>query len=259
MLAFVVTERAFSPTFQACVKQEAAPSSKDAAKENNSTFEAYIRCSGEFIEAHNGSITALATIIIAAFTGTLWAATTRQAQLTKEALIADKRAFVFAQNFQFEWESDPATGHFHWRFRPVWQNAGDTPTRRLRIYSDSEFRTAPLPAGFVFTDGAIQAGAAMLGPKATGFGGAAPLRPGPGLSPVDIAEMQHGRKFFYVWGWARYFDTFPETGEHITRFCWQIIAQGDPFTFVPGDPNHTMSFANLHHPEGNCADDECPY
>jgi hypothetical protein len=73
-------------------------------------------------------------------------------------------------------------------------------------------------------------------------------------------DAQAGRKFIYLWGWVRYFDVFPRTPEHITRFCWLIVPVGDPLAFVPGAaPNQpgSLSFGSLHHSEGNCADEEC--
>src|ERR1700682_1796652 len=98
-VAFVGFERAFSPIFQICVTQNQNTDANKTAKENptalSTAIQTYVRCTGEFVDAHSPAITAVATIIIAAFTGTLWVATSRQAQLTGEALIADKRAFVF--------------------------------------------------------------------------------------------------------------------------------------------------------------------
>jgi hypothetical protein len=60
-----------------------------------------------FINSNN--ISALATVVIAAFTITLWVATSRQAGLTREALIANKRAFVYAVNIFQSFDYDKAT------------------------------------------------------------------------------------------------------------------------------------------------------
>jgi hypothetical protein len=148
-----------------------------------------------------------------------------QGELTKEALIADKRAFVFASGINPFWELDKRSGTYHWRIRPVWRNAGDTPTRRLRLYTDCEIRNSSLPENFRFVDGAIPAGAGLLGPRQESMGG----------------------------------DVFPGTPEHITRFCWQIIPQGDALAFIPGQLPNTpdaLSFAYLHMVNGNYADEE---
>jgi hypothetical protein len=79
MVAAVVLERTSSPFFQGCIIENENSNKQTAAKENPTTFGAivatYIRCSGRFIDRHDPSITALATIIIAAFTFTLWQST----------------------------------------------------------------------------------------------------------------------------------------------------------------------------------------
>src|SRR5262249_3219710 len=94
---FVAVERTSSPFFQSCISQ----------RQNTNLIISYINCSGLLIERHGVGITALATLIIAAFTCTLWLATNSQAQLTRETLIADKRAFVFAVGVRSFYEPDP--------------------------------------------------------------------------------------------------------------------------------------------------------
>jgi hypothetical protein len=253
--AFVFIERSFSPTFQQCV----------ASPEGNNpslfgvTIDQYVRCTGGFVKTYEAAISALAAVIIAAFTGTLWVATSRQAALTREAFIADKRAFVFASGIQSFYEPDPS-GHFNWRIAPVWQNSGDTPTRRLRIYTDGFFSNAPISPTFDFNyiDPKSPAGTGLLGPKMPCIGGQAPHSPHQAaLTPQDILDIQNGKKFFYLWDWVRYYDTLPNTSEHITRFCWRILSTGNPLTFNPlVDPN-SVRFFNLYDARGNCADEEC--
>jgi hypothetical protein len=258
--AFVFGESALSPTFQQCVEAHQQTNQSSPAKDNPSGFSGsigiYARCTGEFVEEHDGGISALATIIIAAFTGTLWIATSRQARLTKQALIEDKRAFVFAEAINGFWDQDPNTGLYNWRFRPVWRNSGETPTRRMEMHTTCELRNTPLPQGFNFAARAAAVGRVMLAPKSTMQGGLAPTAPAVGISPADIVDTQHGRKFLYLWGWASYFDVFPGTPRHVTRFAWQVFTVGDPYAFDPTNPDG-LRFQNLIHPEGNCADDEC--
>jgi hypothetical protein len=90
-----------------------------------------------------------------------------------------------------------------------------------------------------------------------GVAGQAPHMPGRGLTPQDILDIQSGAKVFYVWGWARYFDVLPNTPEHITRFCWQIMSTGNPITFNPIGDADGVRFSWLGQPRGNCADEEC--
>jgi hypothetical protein len=113
-------EHAFSPTFKQCIAQhehdEATGSDNKYPAGFSVAIGANVRCSGEFFNSNGSGITALATFIIAAFTGTLWITTTRQARLTKESVdIASKtlilanrprikvRTFVIKPRNQFVW------------------------------------------------------------------------------------------------------------------------------------------------------------
>ena len=224
------------------------------------TIDSYVRCTGRFVKTYEAAIAALATIIIAAFTCTLWIATSQQAQLTREAFIADKRAFVFAAGVQAMYEPDVGTGHFNWRVMPIWQNSGDTSTQDLQLYSDCFFSNAPIPANFDFNylDPLQGPGTGMLGPKGSSAAGQSPHIPHQAaLTPQDILDIQNGRKFFYLWGWARYSDRMPGTPQRITRYCWRILATGNPLLFNPVvDPNG-VRFVNVYERRGNCADEEC--
>jgi hypothetical protein len=70
--AFVASARSFSPTFQSCIQGHEESNKEDATEKNPSTFggtvTTYGHCTGEFIEKHDGALTALGTLIIAAFT-----------------------------------------------------------------------------------------------------------------------------------------------------------------------------------------------
>ena len=202
--------------------------------------------------------TATATVVIAIFTIVLASVTGRQARLTKEALIADKRAFVFASGLFQEWRLDQTTGDYSWRFRIQWTNTGDTPTRRMTMTVGSVFRNTPLPLGFDFDANEPPPGVGLLGPRATSMGGATPTPPNPDISAQEIIDIQQGRRFLYVWGWVRYFDVFPRTPTHITKVCWIVSPTGNPLNFVPGQTTPgSLTFAWIQHAEGNCADEEC--
>jgi hypothetical protein len=264
LVAFYFAERSFSPAFQTCVeKHQAADSSRIAEDDITgrwiSLVEHSIRCSGEFVEANSAAITALAAILVAAFTASLWIATGRQAKLTRQAVMAGKRAFVFPTGVVALPESNAQTGGFHWRLVPAWENSGETPTRNLRIYADCILTNVPLPESFSFTqiDPEEPPAMAMLGPRATSKGGIAPHAAAPALTPQDILDIQSGQRFLYLWGWARYSDLLPNTPERITRFCWQIIADGNPLTFNPLMDPQGLRWSNIHQRRGNCADDEC--
>jgi hypothetical protein len=178
---FVIGERSFSPTFQDCISSEENAERQGSTEKQppgfGRTAVVYVTCTGTLIDTRSAGITAIATIVIAAFTGTLWTATSRQGLLTREALIADKRAFVFPVSISPNWDRE-AAGNYCWRFRPDWHNSGDTPTKRLTIYTDCELRNTPLPTGYDFTRTAVPPGTGLLAPKNTLSGGAAPHPPG---------------------------------------------------------------------------------
>lgn len=220
----------------------------------------YLYCSGAFVNSNSGGITAIATLVIAAFTATLWYATNRQAELTKEAFIADKRAFIFATTFNQIWEQDKATGLYNWRFKPVLRNSGETPTKGLEMYVTCEVRNTQLPSGYAFTSQVQNIAKGMMPPKFDLQGGLAPQLPGPAITSQDIIDAESGNKFIYLWGWIRYRDVFPKTPQHTTRYCWAILPLGDPMQFVPNTPGQpptpgTLVFYSAHLPEGNSIED----
>jgi hypothetical protein len=84
--AFVIGERSFSPVFQCCIDQNKNTNAGATAKENPATFGT--------VASSYGGITALATLIIAAFTGTLWVSTSKQARLTRESIDLARNEFI---------------------------------------------------------------------------------------------------------------------------------------------------------------------
>jgi hypothetical protein len=209
------------------------------------------------LEKHDGAITALATLVIAAFTFTLWRAISNQGKFTREALVADKRAFVFPTGLSQYWELDPATSRYNWRFRVVWTNSGESPTQHLRSEVSGEVRDTRLPAGFNFNFTSGNDVTGVIPPKSQMQSGVAPTSEVPAVTAQEIVDSQYGWKSIYVYGWIRYSDMLPGSLEHVTRFCWLILSTGDPLAFVPNDPNHALTFAYVSHEEGNCSDNEC--
>jgi hypothetical protein len=192
-IAFVGIEHTVSLSFQMCIRQDTVGNENFSA-----ILSAYIRCSGKFIAENNGGITAFATLIVAAFTGTLWAATNRQAQLTKDALIANNRAFIFVPGIAQFWERDPGSGDYNWRFRPILRNSGETPTRRMAMFVECEIRNTRLPPGYGFAPQTQDIAGGTIPPKFELTGGLVPRMPGAAITPQDLIDAQNGRKFIYV-------------------------------------------------------------
>jgi hypothetical protein len=219
-------------------------------------------CVIDFLQTYNGAVTAAATVAIGAFTLVLVFVSNRQAKLTKEAIIIDKRAFVFAVAFHQAYEPNPITKLYDWRFRPILRNAGETSTKNLRMYVSCEVRNSILPPGYSFGYQAKDVAGGTIAPKLDVRGGLAPPFPQSAVTAQDLVDSQAGRKFIYLWGWIEYFDRFSRTKKHVTRYCWLIGAVGDPLKFVPNTnamppTPGALAFENLHHNEGNCIDDEC--
>jgi hypothetical protein len=267
LAVFVAVESSFSPAFQDCVRGGENPYNSNPAEQHPPTFKpgsatALVECRGGYINAYGGALGALGTLIIAAFTCTLWIATSRQAELTREALVADQKAFIYANGIHPLWEVDKSTGQYNWRFRVGIKNSGATPTKNLRVYCDCEIRNSLLPTGHRFQDQPLKELSGFIAPKGDITTQVAPLDPLPAISPQDIIDVENNRKHIYIWGYMKYSDVFPGTKPHITRFRWQITLLGDPLTYDPtatGSPPvpGTMTFGYVHAAEGNCADEEC--
>jgi hypothetical protein len=253
-----------SQTFQDCISGGQNKTNNNATKDGVailSTPGTYRDCLGSFVVVQNPAITALSTLVIAIFTIVLAGVTSRQAKLTKEALIADKAAFVFPSGYNQWWEVDALTGLYNWRLRPRWRNSGDTAAKEVMIHTECEIRNTPFPAGHVFNRAVTNEPRGFLGPREENVGGLAPGSGQAAITAQDIVDAQAGRKFIYLWGWTRYNDVFPNTPRHMTTFCWIIHVQGDPLTYVPhtdgpvGAPG-TLTFSWFQHPEGNSTEDE---
>ncbi len=230
----------------------------------------------EFLEEHNGAITSLATIAIAAFTGTLWYATRkmmksgesqiaiakdaanaaeRSADVAEKALIAGQRAFV-SVSFRQSPYRDITTGNIEfWGIIPVWTNAGNTPTRNMENHISNQLTQGELPADWDFPD--LWSEGISESDRVAIPLGISPKQETDGqrvtISTSDMDEVISGRKRAYLWGWATYNDVFPNTSRHVTRFAVWIEVGGNP-----RDPKQ-ISFTYHYLGRYNCSDEECEY
>jgi len=177
-----------------------------------------------FLDAHNGIVTALATLVMAGFTGTLWWATIKQGRLTERALVISNRAFVFLEDFECDLSvgyppAHPSAGALptptiaRFSFAPRWKNSGETPTRNLVLRIDHEF-IGGLPSPgyeFRFADAPMRT---MLAPKANEWG--APIHVDPGRANEALA----GKLKLYVWALAEYEDVFGN--KRWTKTCSEV-------------------------------------
>jgi len=173
------------------------------------------------------------------------------ADIAHDAMIAGERAFVFPGKFQF-WYRPIANGEKRYYFQLFWDNCGDTPTKQLTSHVRFSLRDTQLPEDFDFRYETTEFGRAVIAPKSSVLG---PVFPSDGIKPEDLQAVHTSTKFAYVWGWLKYHDVFENTPLHITRYCFQIIVNGNPID--PGPELKGVDFMYPIHPQNNCADEEC--
>lgn len=242
-LAFVIAFAVVltSPTFEQCIQ------ANQSGYSANSYFNGIAHllgiswwCLGIFSKENSEAITAIATVVMAAFTGTLWRATTKQGDLTKQALELSTRAFVFLQELEVSLSEqadgigfDPKIGKFS--FTPKWHNSGDTPTRKLELRITCRLIEDDLPENFdyFYQDPPLEM---MIGPKAYEYGHRIEV------AANDANNALDGNTNIYLWGRADYRDVF--NYKRFTTFCYRvqfsIHDQSVGYLFVPyGSYNRT--------------------
>jgi len=109
----VIAARDSSSSFRQCANKEMDTNRIEQDKSSLGIIDSLAlrtriswRCTGDFIEQNDAAITAIATVFIAAFTITLWRATSAQGRLTLKAIelgnkefIATHRPKIVARNF----------------------------------------------------------------------------------------------------------------------------------------------------------------
>lgn len=193
-----------------------------------------------FFEQYSGAITAFATVVIGVLTYFMVRVSRSQARLTRQALIADKRAYLYPIDVQPFFSRTPHDKTPLLAFNMIWKNSGFTPTRDLACFVDCELRDLELPPDFKvpkLVEGAVvgkQYAVGMIPPQVTGGLGIAPNRVSESLSLNDMTLINTGKKYLYIFGRARYNDIFDSKTVHIIEFCWRIkrIDVGTPVNGV---------------------------
>ncbi len=100
VLAALALIGTLSPSYQKCTAGHDGHHSQNEQSDLDKTIASslyvplFLVCEGAFVDENNGTLTALATIAIAGFTLTLWRATTKQAELTRDTIALGNREFV---------------------------------------------------------------------------------------------------------------------------------------------------------------------
>jgi hypothetical protein len=157
--------------------------------------------------------------------------------LSKDAVLATQRAFLYVGKFNISTVGDVYKVNF------VWSNGGTTPTRFMRETTHIQLFKREMPKQFALYNSAERGTQMFVGPKGDSWGKSE------SFPATDLAAVAAHQGHFYIWGWAKYFDIFPKTNLHITQFCTEvtnvIYSQG------------TVNFVTTACKRGNCTDDEC--
>jgi hypothetical protein len=142
-------------SFQACVgkiqSNQHARSFKDEAAFFYSTFVNYVGCTGQFLDAHGGAITALAALIMASFTALLWISTDklwvqtleagRTARISADAASKNANAALLAARPWLTCNVEiagplvfDADGDAVFRFKITVRNIGKSPAMSVRLF-----------------------------------------------------------------------------------------------------------------------------
>ncbi|WP_459853662.1 hypothetical protein [Dongia sp. agr-C8] len=173
--------------------------------------------------------------------------TAEAAKSSADLALKTNRAFVFPNGPAYLSHHDPLSGTYWWSIHPGWENSGNTPTKEVYLMSGRWLDVTDIPTDYNFPSIGSPT-PTFIGPKASVSGKAI------SIDATDLADVRDGKKYLYVWGWARYRDIFG-TRLHVTKYCYRVIFLGNPHQhFSAGGIE--MQFH--HHSTHNCADEGCP-
>jgi hypothetical protein len=169
------------------------------------------------------------------------------------------KAFVFLRYF-FYTPTGMAKAVEYWRITPVFENNGNTATKRMISGHSALLTDKELPPKFDFPDTRFPPDGQpfflsrdLIGPHAQ-INGAPYI-----LSIEEILAIRDGKKKFYIWGWSDYDDIFEGTERHRTEYCYQLAILYDP-----RNPNNTAAlgmglYGNFNNVDGECRRPPAPY
>jgi hypothetical protein len=175
------------------------------------------------------------------------------ADIAKRSLESTQRAFItFSPNLAVTGIRNKPGGDriIEWSFSVPIENSGVTPTKGMHLHVDTVNYgfISGLPANFKYPDTGSKPTLVVLGPKQQTGSGQVDVLP----DVIDAMKNQKRRVYFY--GWARYRDVFPNTPEHVTKFCFEMTAFAHD-AFLPSTENSYAWFSAC--PQHNCSDEDC--
>lgn len=175
--------------------------------------------------------------------------TKRAADIAEDSLVKLQRAFVSVQQIKHISHLDMTNGKIWWTLHIIWENSGASPTRNLRFLVSPYLEGTDIPEDFQFLVPNIQRPVTFLGPRATTASEIA-------ITGDDLAAVQSGTKFLYIWGRADYRDIFENTTEHVTKFFYRVALRGDA-TKAWDQTLNIVELIYAGQPRHNCADEDC--
>jgi hypothetical protein len=210
---------------------------------------------------NSNAIMAIFTILLfsatAAYTGIAllqWAAMRKSNEINRQSLVSIQRAFAVATGIEVTKRANFKGEITGLEFTIKLENAGVTPTRFMTTHHSFMFFPTPLTDTYNFPDVWDESEPhltvrATMGPK-----GVASMSPSV-VSADVIQDVMNRKKFLYFWGWIKYHDIFPDTPEHLTRYCIQVTGfEGE--VLVQNSPMKVLS-SNCFQTHSNCYDEEC--
>jgi hypothetical protein len=210
-------------------------------------------------------ITALFLGIYTILTGGIMYESIQQAALTRDSFTTVQRAFITIVDLQFEATRDAQGKATSWMFIPIIENSGSTPTKDMKVtrimtggptkpeegWSQS-YPSIKLPHDpgdpdeVYYKPEPFHPTHLLLGPKARL---PLPLSATGGIG-VDLLRNVIERGWEHAaFGVIHYYDIFPGTKEHVTKFCFAIGAEKTTQNEIK--PRYGV----CRH--WNCADEEC--
>ncbi len=183
-------------------------------------------------------------------------AASKQVELSRTAMVAIERAFVFCERIESHWVAKKGQANndeiIAWVFTPVWRNAGKTPTVRAvsNLNSWVGIGVDPLASDFDFPDYA-NGSRNFIGPNATMH--ASPFK----VTIENLQKIRAGEGHAYVWGWFDYDDIFGDTLRHRAEFCMELKVTGNP-TFKEGGFAYEM-FGPFNGTDADCSRQPTPW
>lgn len=181
---------------------------------------------GSYIESHNGAITALASVVVAIFTWTLWASSERMwlvtdasLQHSRETAERQLRAYITVQTGEAYRQRGGPKG-WRFEFRPTILNTGQTPAYSVNIRGTVVFLSTEEAENFNWEDNlppTAKVGVLTLGTQQNRFTRAVMSRR---LTRAELRQFSSGSHDFYVFGKVTYQDTFRI--DHSTRYCFAL-------------------------------------